>query len=146
MGGRRLAEAPASVGLRPDETRALAEVLVAEGRATYFARQSDRLRTDGVDVDKVNTLYDVKLTSSAELIAGLRAQASDGLFQDPYAERMAGQRGMALAKRFCERSPQLGGMVAVVHADAGDHCGHTPGSGADAHGNRAPADPASLLC
>jgi methyltransferase (TIGR00027 family) len=34
------------------------------------------------------------------------------LYCDEHAEQMAGQHGMALATRFCERSPQLGGMVA----------------------------------
>lgn len=86
---------------------------VAEAEMTYFARQSDRLRSDGRSNGKVNTLYQLKLTSSAELIAGVRAQESGKLFHDPYAAHMAGQHGMALAARFCERLPQLAGMVAA---------------------------------
>lgn len=86
---------------------------VAEATLTYFARRSDRLRSEGVRNGKVNVLYELKLTSSAEMIAGVRARENGSLFEDPYAERMAGQHGLALAARFCERSPQLGGMVAA---------------------------------
>lgn len=86
---------------------------VGEATLTYFARQSEKLRAEGVDAEKTNVLYELKLTSSAELIAGVRARESGRLFEDPYAARMAGQHGVALATRFCERSPQLGGMVAA---------------------------------
>lgn len=89
------------------------DVKVAEATLTYFARQSETLRSDGSAPEKVNILYELKLTSSAELIAGVRARESGGLFDDPFAARMAGQHGMALASRFCQRSPQLGGMVAA---------------------------------
>lgn len=88
-------------------------VVVAEATAMYFMRQTDKLRSEGISADRVNTLYELKLTSSAELIAGVRARESGALFLDPYAEQMAGQHGMAIATRFCERSPQLGGMVAA---------------------------------
>ncbi len=88
-------------------------VEVAEANMTYYARQSDKLRSDGTAPDKVNILYQHKLISSAELIAGVRAQESGGLFEDPFAARIAGEHGVALAARFCERSPQLGGMVAA---------------------------------
>jgi len=96
------------------------DVSVAEATATYFVRQSAKLRSEGVGEKQVNTLYELKLTSSAELIAGVRARQNGRLFQDPYAADMAGQHGMALATRFCERSPQLGGMVAARtwHLDA----------------------------
>ena len=87
--------------------------VVAEASATYFARQSAALRAQGLDTDRVNSLYELKLTSSAELIAGVRARESGGLFSDPYAAAMAGKHGQALAERFCQRSPQLGGMVAA---------------------------------
>jgi methyltransferase (TIGR00027 family) len=62
----------------------------------------------------------MKLTSSAELIAGVRASENGRLFNDQYAAQMAGQHGLALANRFCGRSPQLGGMVAARtwHLDA----------------------------
>ena len=43
----------------------------------------------------------------------MRARESGGLFEDPFAARIAGEHGVALAARFCERSPQLGGMVAA---------------------------------
>ena len=89
------------------------DIDVAEATLTYFAQQSESLRSDGSNPDKVNTLYELKLTSSAELIAGVRAQESGEHFDDPYAAQMAGQHGLALAKRFCERSPQLAGMVAA---------------------------------
>ena len=88
-------------------------VEVAEATMTYYARQSDKLRSDGVAPDKVNILYQHKLISSAELIAGVRARESGGLFEDPFAARIAGEHGVALAARFCEKSPQLGGMVAA---------------------------------
>jgi methyltransferase (TIGR00027 family) len=89
------------------------DVDVAEAEMVYFARQTDRLRADGVSPDKVNILYQHKLVSSAELIAGVRARESGGLFEDPFAARIAGEHGIALAARFCDRSPQLGGMVAA---------------------------------
>jgi methyltransferase (TIGR00027 family) len=96
------------------------DVLVAEAELTYFARQSEKLRSDGESPEKVNVLYQLKLTSSAELIAGVRARESGKLFHDPYAAGMAGRHGMALASRFCEKTPQLGGMVAARtrHLDA----------------------------
>lgn len=87
--------------------------LVAEGTCTYFARQSTALRSNGIDSGKVNSLYALKLTSSAEMIAGVRARESGTLFTDPFAEDMAGQHGMAVATRFCQRTPQLGPMVAA---------------------------------
>lgn len=89
------------------------DIPVAEATATYFARQSDKLRAEGISTDRVNTLYQLKLTSSAEMIAGVRARETGGLFEDPYAYAMAGQHGVAIANRFCERTPQLGGMVAA---------------------------------
>jgi methyltransferase (TIGR00027 family) len=88
-------------------------VEVGEAIMTYYARQSERLRSDGVAPDKVNILYQHKLISSAELIAGVRARESGGLFEDPFAARIAGEHGVALAARFCGRSPQLGGMIAA---------------------------------
>jgi methyltransferase (TIGR00027 family) len=87
--------------------------VVAEAEMTYYIRQSDMLRSDGVSPDKVSILYQHKLVSSAELIAGVRANESGGLFEDPYSEKIAGEHGRALANRFCEKSPQLGGMVAA---------------------------------
>ncbi|HUT10571.1 MAG TPA: SAM-dependent methyltransferase [Thermoguttaceae bacterium] len=87
-------------------------VKVAEATLTYFARQSERLRSEGL-TEKVNALYELKLTSSAELIAGVRGRESGRLFEDPYAAQMAGQHGMALADRFCQKLPQLGGMIAA---------------------------------
>jgi methyltransferase (TIGR00027 family) len=89
------------------------EVDVAEATCMYFARQSERLRCEGIDPGKMHLLHQLKLTSSAELIAGVRARESGKLFQDPFAARMAGQHGMALATRFCEKMPQLAGMVAA---------------------------------
>lgn len=86
---------------------------VAEGTCTYFVRQSTALRSNGIDSGKVNSLYALKLTSSAEMIAGVRARESGVLFEDPYAENMAGKHGMAVATRFCQRTPQLGPMVAA---------------------------------
>ena len=87
--------------------------LVAEASLTIFARQSEKIRSDGIDEVKINTLYRLKLTSSAELIAGVRARESGRLFHDPYAAHMAGDHGVALATRFCQRSNELGGMVAA---------------------------------
>ena len=89
------------------------DVTIAEANLTYFARQSVKLRSEGISTERVNSLYELKLTSSAELIAGVRARESGRLYVDPYAAPMAGQHGVALATRFCERSPQLGGMVAA---------------------------------
>ena len=89
------------------------DVPVAEATATYFARQSEKLRAEGISMERVNALYQLKLTSSAEMIAGVRARESGKLFVDPYAHDMAGQHGVAIANRFCDRTPQLGGMVAA---------------------------------
>jgi methyltransferase (TIGR00027 family) len=96
------------------------EVVVGEAQMTYYARQSDKLRTDGSTPDKVNVLYQHKLVSSAELIAGVRARESGGLFDDPFAARIAGEHGLALAARFLEKSPQHGPMIAARtrHLDA----------------------------
>jgi len=93
---------------------------VAEATLTYYARQSEKLRSDGIATGRVNSLYELKLTSSAELIAGVRAAENGRMFRDDYAAQMAGQHGVAIANRFCERSPQLGGMVAARtwHLDA----------------------------
>jgi methyltransferase (TIGR00027 family) len=88
-------------------------VEVAEANMTYYARQSDKLRSDGTAPDKLNPLYQHKLISAAELIAGVRARESGGLFDDPFAGRIAGEHGVALAARFCNKTPQLGGMVAA---------------------------------
>ena len=87
--------------------------LIAEATLTYFARQSEKLRSEGISTTQINSLYSLKLTSSAELIAGVRASENGRLFQDPFAAQMAGQHGVAMANRFCERTPQLGGMVAA---------------------------------
>ena len=35
------------------------------------------------------------------------------MFDDPFAARIAGEHGVALAARFCNKTPQLGGMVAA---------------------------------
>ncbi len=86
---------------------------VAEASMIYYVRQSEKLRSESVSPDKVSTLYEHKLISSAELIAGVRARESGRLFDDPFAARMAGEHGLALAARFCETMPQLGGMVAA---------------------------------
>ena len=43
----------------------------------------------------------------------MRAREAGGIFEDPYAARIAGEHGIALAGRFCEKLPQLGGMVAA---------------------------------
>ncbi len=89
------------------------DVVVGEATLTYFARQSEKLRAEGISTARVNSLYELKLTSSAELIAGVRARENGPLYNDEHAAQMAGLHGMALATRFCERSPQLGGMVAA---------------------------------
>jgi methyltransferase (TIGR00027 family) len=88
-------------------------VSVAEATMIYYVRRSDALRADGVAPEKCNILYQHKLVSSAELIAGVRAREAGGLFEDPSAARIAGEHGIALAARFCEKLPQLGGMVAA---------------------------------
>ncbi len=96
------------------------DVEVAEATLTYFTRQSEVLRSGEVAPEKINVLYQLQLTSSAEMIAGVRARGFGRLFQDPYSARMAGQHGTALAARFCEKLPQLAGMVAARtrHLDA----------------------------
>jgi methyltransferase (TIGR00027 family) len=88
-------------------------VQVAEANMTYYARRSDALHSDGAAPDKMNALYRHKLISSAELIAGVRAREAGTLFDDPFSARIAGEHGVALAARFCEKTPQLGGMVAA---------------------------------
>ena len=92
-------------------------VPVAEATLTYFARQSEKLRSEGASLDKVNVLFQHKLVSAAELIAGVRARENGGLFQCPYSFAIAGEHGIALAERFCMKSPQLGGMVAARTRD-----------------------------
>lgn len=96
------------------------DVCVAEVKATYYVRQTDRLRAVGIATPRVNPLYMLRLTSSAELVAGVRARQRGAGFDDPYAMHMAGEHGLALADRFCERTPQLGSMVAARtrHLDA----------------------------
>jgi acyl-coenzyme A thioesterase PaaI-like protein len=89
------------------------DVDVAEAQMTYYGRQSDKLRDDGAAPNKVNILFEHKIISSAELISGVRARESGRLFDDPWAARMAGEHGLALATRFCEKMPQLAGMVAA---------------------------------
>jgi methyltransferase (TIGR00027 family) len=86
---------------------------VAEAVMTYFFRRSDTLRTEGASPENANPLYQYKLISSAELIAGVRAKENGALFEDPFAARIAGEHGRALAERFYEKLPQLGGMVAA---------------------------------
>ncbi|MCA9101059.1 MAG: SAM-dependent methyltransferase [Planctomycetales bacterium] len=98
--------------------------VVAKAKTTCFARQTRELRSLGPDGDRVHALYELKLTSSAEMIAGVRARENGELFDDPYADAMAGQHGRALAERFCERSPQLGGMVAARTWHLDSHMSH----------------------
>ena len=88
-------------------------VEIAEANMTYYARRSDALHSDGDAPEKMNALYRHKLISSAELIAGVRAREAGTLFEDPYSAKIAGEHGIALANRFCEKTPQLGGMVAA---------------------------------
>lgn len=84
--------------------------LVAEATLTYYARQSAALSADPT---RVHPLYALKLASSAELIAGIRARHDGRVFDDPAAAAMAGPHGLALADRFCERTPQLAPIVAA---------------------------------
>jgi methyltransferase (TIGR00027 family) len=88
-------------------------VEIAEANMTYYARRSDRLQTEAIEPEKINALYRHKLISSAELIAGVRAQEAGDLYDDPYSAKIAGEHGVALAARFCEKTPQLAGMVAA---------------------------------
>jgi methyltransferase (TIGR00027 family) len=88
-------------------------VEVAEANMTYYARRSDALQSDGGSPERINALYRHKLISSAELIAGVRAMEAGRLYDDPYSRKIAGEHGVALAARFCEKTPQLGGMVAA---------------------------------
>jgi methyltransferase (TIGR00027 family) len=105
------------------------DVKIAEASITYFARQSESLRSGDVAPDKINVLYQLQLTSSADMIAGVRARGFGKLFQDPHSQRIAGQHGMALATRFCQRLPQLGGMVAARTRHLDEHLKRFAASG-----------------
>jgi hypothetical protein len=86
---------------------------IAEAAITYYFRRSEFLPSEGLAPEKSNPLYQYKLISSAELIAGVRAKENGALFHDPYAAQVAGEHGRALADRFYEKLPQLGKMVAA---------------------------------
>ena len=91
---------------------------------TYYARQSDKLRTDGTAPDKVNILYQHKLVSSAELIAGVRARESGGLFETPSRRGSPANTAWPWPRRFCEKIAATGrhgrrADPASGHADPG---------------------------
>lgn len=93
---------------------------VAEASATYYLLQSERLRSEAVAGDRLCPLGQLRFTSSAEMIAGVRALENGRLFNDPFAESMAGEHGLAVASRMCQKLPQLGRMVAsrTAHLDS----------------------------
>ncbi len=78
---------------------------VAEADITYVALDSYALRRNAGDTARMNPLYDYKRTTSARLVAGLRAleqnkPEAERLFIDPLAAKMARKHGMLMAERF----------------------------------------------
>lgn len=86
---------------------------------SYFAKQTEKLRPRTFSMTEKNTLFDLKQVTSAEMIAGVRAIEHGRMIDDPYAETMARQRGIEIARRFCQHTPQLSRMVAArtLHLD-----------------------------
>lgn len=98
--------------------------IVAEANLTYWVQDTDALRQNAFDEDKVHPLYDHRHKTSASLIAGLRAiehnrPHEQRLLEDSGARSMAGERGIVLAQRFSMVAPQIQPMVVsrTLHLD-----------------------------
>lgn len=96
---------------------------VAEADITYVALDSYALRRGAGDAAKMNPLYDYKRTTSARLVAGLRALEHDKpegqrLFDDALARNLARKHGMLMAERFTLVAPEAQPMVAARTAAA----------------------------
>lgn len=96
---------------------------VAEADITYVALDSYALRRNAGDPERMNPLYDYKRTTSARLVAGLRAleqqrPAAVRLFDDPLVGRLAKKHGMLMAERFTRAAPGAQPMVAARTAEA----------------------------
>jgi hypothetical protein len=89
---------------------------VAEADFTYWVAHTRVLRATASDLSRIHPLQAHRLSSSAHLIAGLRAleqekAETDRLFDDPYAPVAARKQGITLARRFSVRTPELQPMI-----------------------------------
>jgi methyltransferase (TIGR00027 family) len=96
---------------------------VAEADITYVALDSYALRRNAGDAAKMNPLYDYKRTTSAKLVAGLRAleqrkAPGERLFDDDLVSAVAGKHGMIMAERFTLFAPEAQPMMAARTAAA----------------------------
>lgn len=92
---------------------------VAEGTFGYFLKQGSQLGPASMTA-KVNPLFAHKSRASARMIAGVRAtesRSTSPLFNDPWADDLAGPHGRLLASRFMQTLPQLQRMVSARTAD-----------------------------
>lgn len=92
--------------------------LVAEANFTYWVQDTYALRQNAFDETKIHALFNHRTKASARLISGLRAieqsrPTPERLFEDKWAEQIAGRHGRLLADRFCLIAPQLQPMVAA---------------------------------
>lgn len=90
--------------------------IVAEANITYWVQDTDALRRNAFDEEKVHPLYDHRRKTSASLIAGLRAIEDERpcdhrLLNDPAAKALAGDHGVILARRVSMVAPQIQPMV-----------------------------------
>ncbi len=93
-------------------------VPVAQAEFTYWARDARLLKEEAYHEEKIHVLYDHKIKSSALLIAALRAMeqekpAPERLFHDALSPQIIDDQARVLAKRFCQRLPQLQSLVAL---------------------------------
>jgi methyltransferase (TIGR00027 family) len=92
--------------------------LVAEANVTYWVQDTQALRRNSLDENKIHVLYDYRHKTSAKLIAGLRAleqerPLNERLFEDSHSASFAGKHGLILARRFGQVAPQLQPMIAA---------------------------------
>lgn len=92
--------------------------LIAKSEFTYWVQDTNSLRRDAFDINKIDILYDHKTKTTAKLVAGLRALESEKLqekrrFVDDNAYEFAQKHGITLARRFNLITPQLQDMVSI---------------------------------
>jgi methyltransferase (TIGR00027 family) len=92
------------------------DVLVAEADFTYWVADTRMLRASANDLSRIHPLQAHRLSSSAHLIAGLRALEHEAppagrAFDDPFAQVAARKQGLTLARRFALRTPELQPMI-----------------------------------
>jgi methyltransferase (TIGR00027 family) len=92
--------------------------LVAKSEFTYWIQDTNSLRKDAFDIEKIDILYDHKTKTTAKLVCGLRALESEKpekyqRFKDEYASKYAQKHGITLARRFNIITPQLQDMLSI---------------------------------